>query len=139
MRDALTAPLRRAGYGYVEPPAFEDTALFSRGVGESTDVVSKEMYTFTDRGDRSITLRPELTAGLMRAFIEHRLHSGPAGEALGGRLGLPLRAAAGRPLPALHPGRLRGARRGGPGAGRRAADRRGAASAVSGSPDTRCC
>jgi histidyl-tRNA synthetase len=76
VRDALTAPLRRAGYGYVETPTFEDTAVFSRGVGESTDVVTKEMYTFTDRGGRSITLRPELTAGLMRAFIEHRLHTG---------------------------------------------------------------
>ena len=76
VRDALTAPLRRAGYGYVETPTFEDTAVFSRGVGESTDVVTKEMYTFTDRGGRSLTLRPELTAGLMRAFIEHRLHTG---------------------------------------------------------------
>jgi histidyl-tRNA synthetase len=76
VRDALTAPLRRAGYGYVETPIFEDTAVFSRGVGESTDVVSKEMYTFEDRGGRSLTLRPELTAGLMRAFIEHRLHNG---------------------------------------------------------------
>ena len=47
MREALCAPLRRAGYGYVETPVFEDTALFKRGVGESTDIVSKEMYTFT--------------------------------------------------------------------------------------------
>ena len=51
MREALAAPLRRAGYGYVETPVFEDTALFSRGVGESTDIVTKEMYTFTKRGD----------------------------------------------------------------------------------------
>jgi histidyl-tRNA synthetase len=76
VRDTLIAPLRRAGYGYVETPTFEDTTVFARGVGESTDVVSKEMYTFTDRGGRSLTLRPELTAGLMRAFIEHRLYSG---------------------------------------------------------------
>ena len=76
VRDTLTAPLRAAGYGYIETPVFEDTAVFSRGVGESTDVVSKEMYTFEDRGGRSLTLRPELTAGLMRAFIEHRLYSG---------------------------------------------------------------
>jgi histidyl-tRNA synthetase len=76
VRDTLTAPLRRAGYGYVETPVFEETAVFSRGVGESTDVVTKEMYTFADRGGRSLTLRPELTAGLMRAFIEHRLHDG---------------------------------------------------------------
>ena len=48
----------RAGYGDIELPIFEDTALFARGVGESTDVVSKEMYTFADRGDRSVTLRP---------------------------------------------------------------------------------
>jgi histidyl-tRNA synthetase len=76
VRDTLIAPLRRAGYGYIETPIFEDTTVFARGVGESTDVVSKEMYTFTDRGGRSLTLRPELTAGLMRAFIEHRLYSG---------------------------------------------------------------
>ncbi|MCZ2828189.1 histidine--tRNA ligase [Modestobacter sp. VKM Ac-2986] len=76
VRDTLVAPLRRAGYGYIETPTFEDTTVFARGVGESTDVVSKEMYTFTDRGGRSLTLRPELTAGLMRAFIEHRLYSG---------------------------------------------------------------
>jgi histidyl-tRNA synthetase len=76
VRDRLTAPLRLAGYGYVETPVFEETAVFSRGVGESTDVVTKEMYTFEDRGGRSLTLRPELTAGLMRAFIEHRLHTG---------------------------------------------------------------
>jgi histidyl-tRNA synthetase len=76
VRETLTEPLRLAGYGYVETPVFEETAVFSRGVGESTDVVSKEMYTFDDRGGRSLTLRPELTAGLMRAFIEHRLHDG---------------------------------------------------------------
>jgi histidyl-tRNA synthetase len=76
VRETLTAPLRRAGYGYVETPVFEETAVFSRGVGESTDVVTKEMYTFDDRGGRSLTLRPELTAGLMRAFIEHRLYTG---------------------------------------------------------------
>ncbi|MGB9377253.1 MAG: histidine--tRNA ligase [Mycobacteriales bacterium] len=75
-RSALTEPLRRAGYSYIETPVFEDTALFRRGVGESTDVVSKEMYTFDDKGGRSLTLRPELTAGLMRAVIEHRLTSG---------------------------------------------------------------
>ena len=58
-------------------PLFEDTALFARGVGESTDVVSKEMYTFADRGGRSVTLRPEGTAGVMRAVIEHGLDRGP--------------------------------------------------------------
>lgn len=76
VRDGLLATARRAGYGDVELPVFEDTALFARGVGESTDVVSKEMYTFADRGDRSVTLRPEGTAGVMRAVIEHGLDRG---------------------------------------------------------------
>ena len=76
VRDGLLAAARLAGYGDVELPVFEDTALFARGVGESTDVVSKEMYTFADRGDRSVTLRPEGTAGVMRAVIEHGLDRG---------------------------------------------------------------
>lgn len=76
VRDGLLGEARRAGYGDVELPIFEDTALFARGVGESTDVVSKEMYTFADRGERSVTLRPEGTAGVMRAVIEHGLDRG---------------------------------------------------------------
>lgn len=76
VRDGLLAAARRAGYGDIELPVFEDTALFARGVGESTDVVSKEMYTFADRGERSVTLRPEGTAGVMRAVIEHGLDRG---------------------------------------------------------------
>ena len=76
VRDGLSAPARRAGYGYIELPVFEDTALFVRGVGESTDVVSKEMYTFTDNGDRSISLRPEGTAGVIRSVIEHGMDRG---------------------------------------------------------------
>lgn len=76
VRDGLLSAARRAGYGDVELPIFEDTALFARGVGESTDVVSKEMYTFADRGGRSVTLRPEGTAGVMRAVIEHGLDRG---------------------------------------------------------------
>ena len=76
VRDGLLAAARLAGYGDIELPIFEDTALFARGVGESTDVVSKEMYTFADRGDRSVTLRPEGTAGVMRAVIEHGLDRG---------------------------------------------------------------
>ncbi len=76
VRDGLLAAARLAGYGDVELPIFEETALFARGVGESTDVVSKEMYTFADRGDRSVTLRPEGTAGVMRAVIEHGLDRG---------------------------------------------------------------
>ena len=76
VRDQLIAPAKSAGYQLMELPVFEDTNLFSRGVGESTDVVSKEMYTFEDRGGRSITLRPEGTAGVMRAVIEHSLDRG---------------------------------------------------------------
>ena len=76
VRDGLIEAARRAGYGHVELPIFEDTGLFARGVGESTDVVSKEMYTFADRGERSVTLRPEGTAGVMRAVIEHGLDRG---------------------------------------------------------------
>jgi histidyl-tRNA synthetase len=76
VREGLTRQARLAGYSHIELPIFEDTALFARGVGESTDVVSKEMYTFADRGDRSVTLRPEGTAGVMRAVIEHGLDRG---------------------------------------------------------------
>ncbi|MFV0495017.1 histidine--tRNA ligase [Mycobacterium sp.] len=76
VRDGLLGAARTAGYGHMELPIFEDTALFARGVGESTDVVSKEMYTFADRGDRSVTLRPEGTAGVVRAVIEHGLDRG---------------------------------------------------------------
>jgi histidyl-tRNA synthetase len=67
----------RAGYGPMETPAFEDTELFARGVGESTDIVQKEMFTFTDQGGRSLTLRPEGTAGICRAYAEHGLHKRP--------------------------------------------------------------
>ena len=76
VREQLIAPAKEAGYQLMELPVFEDTNLFSRGVGESTDVVSKEMYTFEDRGGRSITLRPEGTAGVMRAVIEANLDRG---------------------------------------------------------------
>ena len=76
VREALLTPAKSAGYELIELPVFEDTELFTRGVGESTDVVSKEMYTFEDRGGRSITLRPEGTAGVMRAVIEHGLDRG---------------------------------------------------------------
>jgi histidyl-tRNA synthetase len=66
-----------AGYRRIETPTFEDTALFARGVGESTDVVQKEMYTFDDGGGRSITLRPEGTAPTARAYLEHGMHKLP--------------------------------------------------------------
>ena len=76
VRESLITPARNAGFQLIELPVFEDTDLFKRGVGESTDVVSKEMYTFEDRGGRSITLRPEGTAGVMRSVIEHGLDRG---------------------------------------------------------------
>ena len=76
VRDHLLQSAKLAGYNLIELPVFEDTEVFTRGVGESTDVVSKEMYTFEDRGGRSITLRPEGTAGVMRAVIEHNLDKG---------------------------------------------------------------
>jgi len=76
VRETLIDSARRSGYQLIELPVFEDTELFARGVGESTDVVSKEMYTFEDRGGRSITLRPEGTAGVMRSVIEHNLDRG---------------------------------------------------------------
>ncbi len=64
--------LRRANYQEIRTPTFEATELFQRGIGEGTDIVSKEMYTFTDRGERSLTLRPEGTAGVVRSLIEHK-------------------------------------------------------------------
>ncbi len=67
--------LARAMYQEIRCPIFEQTSLFERGIGEATDVVGKEMYTFCDRKDRSITLRPEGTAGVVRAYIEHSLYS----------------------------------------------------------------
>lgn len=73
VRDQLAAPAIAAGYRYIELPYFEDIALFTRGIGESTDVVSKEMYSFTDRGDRELALRPEGTAGVIRSVIENSL------------------------------------------------------------------
>ncbi|MEV4224182.1 histidine--tRNA ligase [Nonomuraea sp. NPDC049725] len=76
VREALVAPVRLAGYGYVETPVFEDTQLFARGVGESTDIVSKEMYTFPDKAGRSLTLRPEGTASVVRAVLQHNLQAG---------------------------------------------------------------
>jgi histidyl-tRNA synthetase len=77
-RDRLERVVRgafgRAGYGRIETPVFEDTELFERGVGEATDVVQKEMFTFEDRGGRSVSLRPEGTAPVCRAYVEHGMH-----------------------------------------------------------------
>jgi histidyl-tRNA synthetase len=70
-----TQVLEQALYQEIRTPIFEQTALFERGIGEATDVVGKEMYSFLDRGDRSLTLRPEGTAGVVRALIEHNLQA----------------------------------------------------------------
>jgi histidyl-tRNA synthetase len=70
------------GYRRIDTPVFEDTELFARTSGEGSDIVSKEMYTFTDRGDRSLTLRPEPTAGIVRAYLEHGLHREPQPQKL---------------------------------------------------------
>ncbi|HWE33750.1 MAG TPA: histidine--tRNA ligase [Solirubrobacteraceae bacterium] len=80
-REALEAHAKRvleaAGYRRIETPAFEATELFARGVGEATDIVQKEMYSFDDGGGRSLTLRPEGTAPVCRAYIEHGMHKQP--------------------------------------------------------------
>jgi histidyl-tRNA synthetase len=77
LRDAADDLLGRAGYGAFDTPAFEDTEVFARGVGQSTDIVQKEMFTFEDKGGRSLTLRPEGTAGACRAYVEHGMHKLP--------------------------------------------------------------
>jgi histidyl-tRNA synthetase len=75
IRSTASTALERAGYGRIETPIFEDTALFARGVGESTDIVQKQMFTFEDQGGRSLTLRPEATASICRAYLEHGMQT----------------------------------------------------------------
>ena len=77
LNEAATEAFARAGYGRIETPAFEDTELFARGVGGSTDIVRKEMFTFSDQGDRGLTLRPEGTAPICRAYLEHGMQKLP--------------------------------------------------------------
>ena len=77
LEEAARSIFERAGYGRIETPIFEDTELFERGVGQSTDIVNKEMFTFEDKGGRSITLRPEGTAPICRAYVEHGMHKLP--------------------------------------------------------------
>src|SRR5690606_8995931 len=75
----LEAAIRRVfdyyGYQEIRTPVFEHTELFQRGIGETTDIVEKEMYTFNDKGGRSLTLRPEGTAPVVRSYVEHKLYS----------------------------------------------------------------
>ncbi|MER6853359.1 histidine--tRNA ligase [Streptomyces flaveolus] len=74
VREAIAAPLRNSGYGYIETPGFENVELFARGVGESTDIVTKEMYVFETKGGDRLALRPETTAPVLRAVLEANLH-----------------------------------------------------------------
>ncbi|UQA96507.1 histidine--tRNA ligase [Streptomyces halobius] len=76
VREAIAAPLRNSGYGYIETPGFENVELFARGVGESTDIVTKEMYAFETKGGDQLALRPEGTASVLRAAMEANLHKG---------------------------------------------------------------
>jgi histidyl-tRNA synthetase len=75
IEEAARSIFERAGYGRIETPIFEDTELFERGVGQSTDIVNKEMFTFEDKGGRSITLRPEVTAPICRAYLENGMQA----------------------------------------------------------------
>jgi histidyl-tRNA synthetase len=77
IEDAAAKIFARAGYEPIATPLFEDTELFERGVGHSTDIVRKEMFTFEDKGGRSLTLRPEGTASICRAYLEHGMHKLP--------------------------------------------------------------
>ena len=77
VEEAVWRVVRLYGYERLDLPVFEETALFQRGVGEGTDIVEKEMYTFLDKGGDSMTLRPEFTAGIVRAYIEHGMSSLP--------------------------------------------------------------
>jgi len=75
IEDTAREMLQAAGYGRIETPAFEDTELFARGVGESTDIVQKQMFSFEDQSGRGLTLRPEATASICRAYLEHGMHT----------------------------------------------------------------
>ncbi|AJT68351.1 Histidine--tRNA ligase [Streptomyces lydicus] len=76
VREAISGPLKNSGYGYIETPGFENVELFARGVGESTDIVTKEMYAFETKGGDRLALRPEGTASVLRAALEANLHKG---------------------------------------------------------------
>ncbi|MBQ1334321.1 MAG: histidine--tRNA ligase, partial [Clostridia bacterium] len=76
VEDVIKGVCRDFNFKEIRFPTFEHTELFQRGVGDTTDVVQKEMYTFSDKDNRSLTLRPEGTAGVMRSFVEHGLYGG---------------------------------------------------------------
>jgi histidyl-tRNA synthetase len=110
-RGRAAAIFARAGYEPIATPAFEDTELFERGVGSSTDIVRKEMFTFEDKGERSLTLRPEGTAPICRAYLEHGMHklAQPVKLSYLGPFFRHERPQAG-PLPPVPPARARGDR-----------------------------
>ena len=76
LKKLITVLMDKYNYKYIKTPTFEASELFHRGVGETTDIVSKETYDFVDRGNRNMTLRPEGTAGIVRAFIQNKLYAG---------------------------------------------------------------
>ena len=77
VRNAFADICAKYGFKQITTPVFEHTELFKRGVGDTTDIVQKEMYTFTDFGNRSITLRPEGTSPVVRSFVEHKAYADP--------------------------------------------------------------
>ena len=77
LEDTMRSVTARYGFREIRTPVIEQTELFLRGVGDTTDIVQKEMYTFLDKGGRSITLKPEGTGGAVRAFTEHALFNEP--------------------------------------------------------------
>ena len=98
------------GFRYVETPMFEHTELFARTSGETSDVVTKEMYTFEDKGGRSLTLRPESTASVVRAYLDARAGTAEPVQGVLRRIGVPARTAAGGPAPRVPAVRHRGDR-----------------------------
>lgn len=102
MEQMIRCTAETFGYMEIRTPIFEHTELFERGVGDTTDIVSKEMYTFQDRSHRSLTLRPENTASCVRAFIEHSVAGGVfAGKMVLHGSDVSIRPASGRQIPAV--------------------------------------
>ena len=114
------------GFRYVETPTFEHTELFTRTSGDTSDVVTKEMYTFEDKGGRSLTLRPESTASVVRAYLTHAQDLPNPFKAYYVGVGVPARTAASGPAPRVPSVRHRGDRRRGRGGRRRGHRARGA-------------
>ena len=113
VEEAARSVFSTYGYQEIRTPIFESTELFVRGVGDTTDIVEKEMYTFNDKADRSITLRPEGTAPVVRAILQNRLaRRRERLETLLQRANVPLRTTAGWTLPRALAGRRGGVRRG---------------------------